>query len=78
MNPLSACLVPITRLAKIASQIRETIWNRVGIPVSIGVAPTKTLSKVANRLAKKGLLPRTHFGFEGVSVIGTELDRLML
>ena len=67
---------PITRLAKIASQIRETIWNRVGIPVSIGVAPTKTLAKVANRLAKKGLLSRTHFGFEGVSVIGTELDRI--
>ena len=67
---------PITRLAKIASQIRETIWNSVGIPVSIGVAPTKTLAKVANRLAKKGLLSRTHFGFEGVSVIGTELDRI--
>ena len=67
---------PITRLAKLASQIRETVWNRVGIPVSIGVAPTKTLAKVANRLAKKKLLPRTHFGFEGVSVIGTELDRV--
>ena len=67
---------PITRLAKIASQIRETIWNRVGIPVSIGVAPTKTLAKVANRLAKKRLLPRTHFGFDGVSIIATELDRV--
>ena len=67
---------PITRLAKIASQIREAIWNRVGIPVSIGVAPTKTLAKVANRLAKKRLLSRTHFGFEGVSVIGTEIDRV--
>ncbi len=24
-----------------------------GIPVSVGIAPTKTLAKVANRLAKK-------------------------
>ena len=67
---------PIARLVKIASQIRETVWSRVGIPVSIGVAPTKTLAKVANRLAKKRLLPRTHFGFDGVSVIGTEVDRV--
>ena len=43
---------PITTLAQIASQIRETIWNRVGIPVSIGWS-TKTLAKVANRLAEK-------------------------
>lgn len=35
----------------------EAMRNRVvkwtGIPVSIGIAPTKTLSKVANRIAKK-------------------------
>lgn len=68
--------VPLTRLPRLASQIRETVWNRVGIPVSIGVAPTKTLAKVANRLAKKRLLPRTHFGFDGVSIIGTEVDRV--
>jgi DNA polymerase V len=33
--------------------MRHTVWHWTGIPVSIGVAPTKTLAKVANRLAKK-------------------------
>ena len=66
----------MTRLPKIASKIRQAVWDRVGIPVSLGVASTKTLAKVANRLAKKRLLPRTHFGFDGVSVIGTETDRV--
>ena len=32
--------------------IRQTIKKWVGIPVSIGVGPTKTLSKIANHLAK--------------------------
>ena len=33
--------------------IRQTITQWVGIPVSIGVGSTKTLSKIANHLAKK-------------------------
>jgi DNA polymerase V len=33
--------------------LRETVEQWTGIPVSVGIAPTKTLSKVANRLAKK-------------------------
>lgn len=32
--------------------IKETIEKWVGIPVSIGVAPTKSLAKVANKIAK--------------------------
>jgi DNA polymerase V len=34
-------------------QIRETVKRQVGIPVSIGFGPTKTLAKIANRIAKK-------------------------
>ncbi|MDO6392072.1 Y-family DNA polymerase [Pontibacter sp. BT731] len=34
-------------------QMRNTVWRWTGIPVSVGVAPTKTLAKLANRLAKK-------------------------
>jgi DNA polymerase V len=34
--------------------IREHIWRSLGIPTSIGIAQTKTLSKVANHLAKSG------------------------
>jgi len=34
-------------------EIREKILNWVGIPVSVGIAPTKTLCKIANELVKK-------------------------
>jgi DNA polymerase V len=39
-------------LAEYASQIRATVRRHTGIPVSIGIGPTKTLAKVANHLAK--------------------------
>lgn len=32
--------------------MRRTVWRHVRIPVSVGIAPTKTLAKVANHLAK--------------------------
>lgn len=41
------------QLSAFALQLRETVEMWTGIAVSIGVAPTKVLSKVANRLAKK-------------------------
>ena len=37
-----------------AHRVRDTILQWTGLPVSIGIAPTKTLAKAANRLAKKG------------------------
>lgn len=33
--------------------VREAIWRWVGVPVSIGIAPTKTLAKLASDRAKK-------------------------
>lgn len=33
--------------------IRATVYKNVGIPVSVGIAPTKTLAKLANYAAKK-------------------------
>lgn len=33
--------------------IRNTVELWTGVPVSVGIAPTKTLAKVANRMAKK-------------------------
>jgi DNA polymerase V len=38
---------------KYLDTIRSTIKQWLGLPVSIGMAPTKTLAKLANRLAKK-------------------------
>ncbi len=40
-------------LQQVAFNIRETVEQWTGIKVSVGVAPTKVLSKVANHLAKK-------------------------
>jgi DNA polymerase V len=40
-------------LQQVAMNIRETVEQWTGIKVSVGVAPTKVLSKVANHLAKK-------------------------
>lgn len=41
------------KLEETAMHIRETVEQWTGISVSIGVAPTKTLAKLANYLAKK-------------------------
>ncbi len=35
-----------------ARRLRDTVRRWTGIPVSVGIGPTKTLAKVANRLAK--------------------------
>lgn len=46
-------MIPDEQLIAAAIQIRETVEQWTGIMVSVGVAPTKVLSKVANRLSKK-------------------------
>ena len=42
-----------TNLHAHAVRLRATVLQWTGIPVSVGIAPTKTLAKVANRIAKK-------------------------
>lgn len=41
----------------LAAAIRAGVFHDVGMPVSVGVAPTKTLAKMANRFVKKNKLP---------------------
>lgn len=41
------------RLMEQAAEIRRTVHRWTGIPVCVGLARTKTLAKVANRIAKK-------------------------
>ncbi|HSD13547.1 MAG TPA: DNA polymerase V subunit UmuC, partial [Flavobacterium sp.] len=52
-------------------QIRKRILKWLGLPVCVGIAPTKALSKVANRIAKK--FPEKT---SGVHVIDTEEKRI--
>lgn len=40
-------------LVQYAQQIRKRVKQWVGLPVSIGIGPTKTLAKLANHVAKK-------------------------
>jgi DNA polymerase V len=53
-----------------ALQLRADVVKWTGIPVSVGIAPTKTLAKVANRTAKKNP------GREGVCALLTEGEQL--
>ena len=48
----------------------DKIRKWVGVPVSIGVAPTKTLAKIASHFAKK------HKGYNGVCMMETDAKRL--
>ena len=57
------------RLEAHARELRATVLQWTGIPVSVGIAPTKTLAKVANRLAKKD----THAA--GVRVLLSEAEQ---
>jgi DNA polymerase V len=47
-------------LADYARLIRTTVRRDTGIPVSIGIGPTKTLAKIANHLAKAHPAARGH------------------
>ena len=42
-----------TNLIEYGLKIREQVGKWTGIPISIGIAPTKSLAKAANRIAKK-------------------------
>lgn len=53
-------------LPELAKRIRENVISSTGIPVSVGLAPTKTLAKMANRYAKKTRPD------EGVFIAGTQ------
>lgn len=42
-----------TDLMQLGMAIRKTVMQNLGLPVSVGIAPTKTLAKMANRFSKK-------------------------
>jgi DNA polymerase V len=50
---LDLSIFPEKELQSIAEKIKRTVETWTGIKVSVGVAPTKVLAKVANRLSKK-------------------------
>ena len=57
-------------LKEYGEDIVRAVTKGTGIPVSMGIAPTKTLAKVANKFAKK------YKGYKGVCIIDTEEKRI--
>ncbi len=53
---VSLYFIPQTSLRAFAVEIKEKIEKWTGVKVSVGVAPTKTLAKLANGIAKKNKL----------------------
>ena len=60
----------ISDLSSVGASIVNKVIRGTGIPVSLGVAPTKTLAKVANKFAKK------YPAYERVCIIDTEEKRI--
>lgn len=57
-------------LRKHCLDMAYSVKQGIGIPVSVGVAPTKTLAKIANKFAKK------YAGYKNVCLIDTEEKRI--
>lgn len=60
----------ISRLATVGRRLTNRVIRGTGIPVSLGIAPTKTLAKTANKFAKK------YPGYRRVCLIDSEEKRL--
>lgn len=65
-------------LQQLAEKIRNTVFRNTGLPVGVGVAPTKALAKLANHLAKKNKNQGIHMLYddqnldEQLSTVGVE------
>ena len=59
-------------------EVRETVLQWIGIPVSIGFANTKTLSKIANRVAKKSPKAKGVFVLENQKQIDSVLKKVAI
>lgn len=46
--------LPEAQTVRTAHAMREAVWKGIGIPLSVGIAPTKTLAKIVNHWAKHG------------------------
>jgi len=47
--------IPVSQLNGLGVTLKSAIQQNIGIPVGVGIAPTKTLAKLANKYAKKKL-----------------------
>lgn len=66
---LHADHMPVAALKSYYEKVVKLVRKCVGIPISIGLAPTKTLAKIASKYAKQ------YAGYHGVCIIDTEEKR---
>jgi DNA polymerase V len=73
--------IPYSSLTELGRKIQETVYALVGIPVTVGIAETKTLAKIANRIAKKsekagGVLDLTRSPFQEHALTRTPVSQV--
>ena len=72
---IDECFVDLTgtpKLREVSYQMRERVMQWTGIPVCVGMGPTKTLAKLANHIAKKHPRSKGVFNFNDLSEVQQE------
>jgi DNA polymerase V len=67
---IDECFVDLTgtpKLREVSYQIRERVMQWTGIPVCVGIGPTKTLAKLSNFVAKKHPRSRGVFNYNDLT-----------
>ncbi len=64
---LNLDFIPADKMQQVGIEIKQTVETWTGIKVSVGIAPTKVLAKVANRLSKKN-----KSGTQGIMVLDSK------
>ena len=67
---IDECFVDLTgipKLREVSYQMRERVMQWTGIPVCVGIGPTKTLAKLANHIAKKHPRSKGVFNFNDLN-----------
>ena len=67
---IDECFVDLTgipRLREVSYAMRERVMQWTGIPVCVGIGPTKTLAKLANHVAKKHPRSRGVFNYNALT-----------
>jgi DNA polymerase V len=75
---IDECFVDLTgtpKLREVSYAMRERVIDWTGIPVCVGIGPTKTLAKLANHIAKKH--PRSKGVFNYNDLTQSQQDKLL-
>jgi DNA polymerase V len=69
---IDECFVDLTgmpKLREVSYQMRERVGQWIGMPVCVGIGPTKTLAKLANHVAKKHPRSKGVFNYNALTAV---------